>query len=368
VEEPADPLYLDEELTMRPPPVLLQDFTKFVMHSDVPRRVVETEPERGTQTAPRSSGEPRPDVPGVDVPPAAVGGIEGFEGEGVPGGEMEEPRGERGAADEVVEAAEHKLFRFYDLDMDPTKRYRYRVMLLLEDPNNPRAAQLAPDARTLHPDVVKRLAEQKAADAAKARPARTFWRETKWSEASDIVAFPPLERLLAGGVTGPKNIEDPEGRWKIRQKEAVANMMALVWDAAQAVWVPGKIEELNRGSVANSTMDAWVLDPVSHAFRKLRQYRFATGRTVADVRGGEMLPAENRRSKLTSPGEVLVFTPDGRLEVRSELDDADAYWRYLYGAEAEEPAGRRPGTPRPPRRDERAPHGGEFEDFDFGSS
>ena len=45
VEEPADPLYIDATLTMRPPPVLLQDFSEYVIHSEVPRYVVDDGPE-----------------------------------------------------------------------------------------------------------------------------------------------------------------------------------------------------------------------------------------------------------------------------------------------------------------------------------
>ena len=183
----------------------------------------------------------------------------------------------------------------------------------------------------------------------------------------DIVGFPLVRRLLAGGVIGPKTIVDPAGRWKIRTKEAAAKVMALLWDARQALWVPGVIDELYRGSVANSKKDAWVLDPVEHSLRKLPQYEFNTGYAVGDIHGGGLLPiVENRKSKLTSPGEVLMFAEDGSLQVRSEFDDAESYWFYLYSTPEEGSTTGR--TPRPPRRDTRGPHGGEFDEFDLEGS
>lgn len=371
VEEPADPLYVDAALTMPPPPVLLQDFSEYVIHSDVPRYVVDERIESGPEPPVRGGEDvPRPDIPGMDIPGAAEVPPSGFDGEGIPGHDVEGPAAPRGAAIEVAKIAEYRLFRFYDFDVDPAKQYQYRVKLLLEDPNNPRDERLAPDIRTLDDTVVKRLSEQKASDAAKARPSRTFWRETEWSEPSDAVGFPPVRRLLAGGVIGPKTIDDPAGRWKIRTKEAFAKMMALLWDAREALWVPGVIDELYRGSVANSTKDAWVLDPAEHSLRKLRQYEFNTGYAVGDIHGGDLLPiVENRKSKLTAPGEVLMFAEDGSLQVRSEFDDAESYWFYLYSVPEEESSTGR--GPRPPRRPDRGggPHGaGEFDGFDLEGS
>jgi hypothetical protein len=369
VEEPADPLYVDAALTMPPPPVLLQDFTEYVLHSDVPRHVVDAGPEPGPEPTPRGGEDvPRPDIPVMDIPGADIP-PRGFEGGGLPA-EDEGPVAPHGAAIEVAKIAEYRLFRFYDFDVHPAKQYRYRVKLLLEDPNNPREERLAPDIRTLHESVVERLSQQKAADAAKARPTRTFWRETEWSEPSDVVGFPPVRRVLAGGVVGPKTIDDPAGRFQIRTKEAVAKVMALLWDGRQALWVPGVIDELYRGSVANATKDAWVLDPVEHSLRKLPKYTFNTGYAVGDIHGGEPLPiVANRKSKLTAPGEVLMFAEDGSLQVRSEFDDAQSYWFYLYTAPEEESSTGR--SSRPTRRPDRigTPHGGgEFDEFDLEGS
>jgi hypothetical protein len=329
---------------MPPPPVLLRDINEFVMHSKVPRWMM-AEEETSEEGPPPEEGEDVPpdvpDFPGAIERPGEEGlrppvlPAEGFEGgpEGVMAGPVPD------------EPAEYRLVRFYDFDVDPRKRYRYRVRLLLEDPNNPRDENMAPSDRTLDPEVLKRLRAQRAKDPP---DRRTFWRETEWSEPSGIVGFPPLGRVLTGAITAARTIEVPGQRATIVVKEALAKVMALSWDAEQAVWVPGVFEDIARGAVVNFEKDTWVLDPVALTLRELKGHKFHTGYTVADMLGGEKLPSTNRKSKLTVPGEVLLLADDGSLHVSSETLDADTYWLYYYGPEEEVPTRRtRPGREEP---------------------
>jgi hypothetical protein len=224
------------------------------------------------------------------------------------------------------------------------------VRLVLEDPNNPREERLAPGDRTLDESVRIRLSTLREADAANPPLpySRTFWRLTEWSEESEVVDFPAVRHMLAGEISGAKTYEVTGKRGKIVIKDAVAKVMALVWDKGRALWVPGVSDGLSRGSVANFTKDAWVLDPVTLSLRSLEKYTFHTGYTVADIYGGEELPTDNRKSKLTSPGEVLLLGEDGSLHVQSEFDDADKYANYFYGSTEEDSTGGR----SKPRRDD----------------
>jgi len=86
------------------------------------------------------------------------------------------------------------MVRFFDLTADPGKLYRYRVKVLLEDPNRPRDPKAAPAVRTLDAEARKRVEEVEAQDAEynkdARRPKRTYFRKTDWSEPSNIVTIP----------------------------------------------------------------------------------------------------------------------------------------------------------------------------------
>ncbi len=329
VEEPADPRYLDDNLTMRPLPVLLQDYVSLVMHPDIPFKPEEKK--KGEEQGSAAHGVEVPgDDPGFDPGgPGETGGPE--EIDQAAGG----PRNGADASKATEKPAEYRLLRYYDFSVDPAKRYRYRVRLLLQDPNNPQEPTLAPDPSTLEGDVIARI---EAANKAAGR--RVFWRETDWSEETAIVDFPPTRRILAGKVT-PARYDVLGPRAKIFRKGPLATVMALVWDAGQAVWVPGIVNELNLGSVVNFSKNVWVVDPLllDGELRRLPAYPFETGFTVADIYGGEMLPSGNRKSKLTVPGEVLLVGEDGSVSVRSEFDDADTFSLFHYTSDGEGSSG-----------------------------
>jgi hypothetical protein len=352
VEEPADPRYLDENLTMRPPPVLLQDYVSLIMHPDIPfkpeKKKAGEEKRPAAHAAEGLGGEPGFDPGGPG--PGEIGGP----------GEVDEaedgPREGADASKGTEKPAEYRLLRYYDFSVDPAKRYRYRVQLLLEDPNNPRDPAQAPEPGTLEGDVITRIeAKNKAAGR------RVYWRETDWSEETAIVDFPPTRRVLAGEVS-PARYEILGPRAKILRKGPLATVMALVWDTGQAVWVPGIVNELNLGSVVDFSKNVWVVDPLSldGELRRLSAYSFETGFTVADIYGGEMLPSENRKSKLTVPGEVLLVGEDGGVNVRSEFDDADTFSLFHYTSDGEGSSGPSRG-PRRGRGD--SPHSVEDEDI-----
>lgn len=342
VEEPADERYVDENLTMPPPPLLMQDYVSLVMHPDVPfkRKKSDEKKTDGGRKEDPGPGVLEPGGPG----PEPVGGPEDID-------DNEDPRKESSTKSTEKPAA-YRLLRYYDFNVDPAKRYRYRVQLLLEDPNNPKDEKTAPEPATLDAAVIKRIEDQQ-----KNATRRIYWRETEWSEDSAIVGFPPTRRVLAGGVTPANYIDAGEGA-RILRKGPMATVMALVWDEREAVWVPGVADELNLGSIVDFAKNVWVMDPLTLNPRRLSAYPFDTGYTVADVYGGEILPSSDRKVKLTVPGEVLLIGEDGGVNVRTEFGDADTYSLFNYTSgdgDAAAPA-RRPTRSGGDRR-ATSPHG-----------
>jgi len=343
--ELADPMYIypgaAPGLTMPPPPAMLVDPEKYLLHSAIPR--IEVKEEDGGED--KREEKPEPGEEGEDIPDADVPGGDrpkpekGRDVVGDPG-VLQGPR--KNGADEEERIVEHHLFRFFDFTVDPNKSYRYRVKLLVEDPNDPRDGA-RPKDRCLAEPVIQRLRERQAKDLAERNGKHTYWLETEWGEPSQIVSFPSRQTVVAGEVLGPKAYPIPGTQITVQTKEASATLMALIWDPDEAVWVPGVAKDMYRGSVVDFQGNPWVLDPVSLGFRQLPDYDLHTGAAVIDLFGGDQLPTKNRKSKLRRPGEVLLIDGDGNLVVRSECDDADEYWKYYYGPlDEEDAAGKTP--------------------------
>jgi hypothetical protein len=245
--------------------------------------------------------------------------------------------------------AEYKLFRFYDFQVEPGKKYKYRVKLFLIDPNRPREPQLAPLPAYLDDEALTRVKKVEAADAqapaTNGIPQRTFWVETDWSEWSEVASIPPQYRMLAGAATPERTTPNRESGQEVLVpepgSETEANVLALVWDHAKAADMPGQLTAV-RGSVLNFTADANVLHPVNLQVFTLPNYNFRTDVMVLDVRGGRDLPTNNRAEiDLKSPGELLLVDMEGNLMVHNELDDIRDYNNNIF----KEPE--KPKTPAP---------------------
>jgi len=346
-DEVAMEEYLDPKLSSTIPPIMLEDPEKWGRHSKIPRR---EEQESGQETT-KEPDEKDPDERTGDVPgggpdlPGADPGADGAGGEKT-GHEKTGDKGD-GATDSSAELmVEYKLFRVFDFTVEPGKVYRYRVQLLLEDPNDPQPAEgegtkRAPEVSELDQTVIDRLKERRKQE--KEKNQRIYWRETPWSEPSEPVQLPPTRTVLAGTVVAEKCEDLPDSRAKLHYannplKDCRARVLALVWDPDEAVWVPAvrekkgdKKNEVFRGSVVDFTENVWIVDPVTLSPRLLEEYPVQTGSVVLDLRGGELLPrADKKRSKLTAPGEILLLDGDGNLVVQDELDDADTFRKYYY--------------------------------------
>ncbi len=214
---------------------------------------------RGAQTAP-------PGMPGSIAPPTA---------KRVP---------ERQSVKK--ENIQNRLFRFFDFDVTPGKRYAYRVRLALYNPN--------------FEVPVRYLADDKLAESPE-----LF---TPWSEPTAAIFVPPGTELLAGNV----DPAEPKAKVMVRQFDAETAITAV------------HVFNMSRGATANAPGIEVALPkfaPRSAGQNSLNvQIDFRSGATLVDLIGGEKLSAGLSGGK--APGRVLIITADGELALLSQSADA----------------------------------------------
>jgi len=329
-EELVDPATLDPSTAMSIPPVMLRDVSLWAMHSKIPRRSdappeeLDTTP--ATESPPTDTDLPgNSDFPGAfapETPPTSTS----------PDRARTSPDpaapADSSAPPTYAAAVPHKLFRFYDFTVQPGVSYRYRVQLLLEDPNDPRDSSLAPNPQTLENSVVERLKKKPTAPGS----SPVFWRETEWSEPSGIARTEGELQLLAAEVTAPRVVRIPQRNLAFDNPsdEPLAKLMVLRWDPQRAMDVAGEIEA-HRGTTANFSREIEALQPVDLTLTKL-DYTFSTDALLLDVRGGQELRGRNPRETIPSPGELLLLDAEGNLVVQRELDDQRTVRFHRYAA------------------------------------
>ncbi len=396
--EIADEAYLLPGLTMPIPPILLQPYDSLALHSEVPKKKLATnmamaQPGAGEQakegTKEEAGAEPKPSGDFSEglpqIPPAGAPGMGGYgmmpgmapgmaPGMGYPGGsEMGSGGGMYGAPPGMdtygsgtgypgsmgypggsemgaggygmpgmpgiqQPAVKYKLVRFFDFTAEPGKSYQYRVRVMIEDPNRPIDRSAEPNTRILDQAVVDRLGKVTAADdeyqKTSGKPRRTYWRQTEWSEPSNVVTVINPEHFVGGGATGGRSIKLAAAGPAVEIEEPKGKVVTVVWDRRRATEVPAEREVL-RGAFLDFTDKADVLQPLTLQIKRIEEFEFDTEAFVADLRGGESLLLDvdtttKEETPLPVPGEFLVVDGDGRLIACSEVDDAEEYRRLLF--------------------------------------
>jgi hypothetical protein len=397
LSEVVDPNYLDPKLTHPAPPVMQRDVWGILTHADVPLATQALSSYGNEEImfpgAKPKEGEKRsdnPDDPGFGPGFGAAGGYgasmdgsgsgygpsgygsSGYGGaagsrpgmglprpggmmSGGPGGMMSGGSrssgpssgtgygayGSSGSGDMygyggmAMAPPKYKLIRFTDTTVEAGKYYRYRVCVLLHDPNHPYATMVPPTLGSLDPEVRTRVLKLDAEDAAKpkypdGRPFRTFWKVSDWSEPSQVVSLPSTSEYYVGTVDQPAYSEIVPGKPKVPSSQPKAKVLTNVWDATKVVDVPAEVE-VYRGSILNFVQDAKVIHPITHEVVPLDKYAFKTDAIVADLAGGEEIPPLDRKNDkpLLAPGEMLVFDAQGNLHVQDETDDVESFRRLL---------------------------------------
>jgi hypothetical protein len=255
---------------------------------------------------------------------------------------------------------QYLMVRFFDHAAEVGKSYRYRVRVVLEDPNRPMNPQAEPSRRMLDPEVIARIDQIEAQDRTyqeqlertskpprapywtlppwgeRERPARTFFVRTQWSEPSEACTVQGNEDFVAGSVTPPRyrplavstNGPAPEALIS----DATGNLVVVAWDWRRGTEVPGE-RTVRRGSFLNFEQNADVMHPVTTQLKTLEDYRFNSRGLVLDMRGGEVLMVDedgDEKIELSAPAEFMLFDAKGNLIVRNEVNDIEDYRRLLF--------------------------------------
>jgi hypothetical protein len=363
--EIVDPRYLDDggALTVPLPPLVGRDWGAEATHSQIPLTSKATDSE---EEAPKPADDkqatpatPEEEFAASDAAAAGPrsraslgrgrderGGGRGMPGRGYGGERAPSVRGgERGAGRESLAGARGAtrggtsgdmapqvsflLLRFFDFGVEPGKKYKYRVQLVLEDPNQSASPE------TLDTAVVSRLKAEKAAK-------HGHYRTTDgWSDPSPIVSIP-----LAGNVhvAAAKPASD-----RFNDEPAATLLVdSFGSDDKGKSTQAAKEEDFKRGYVANMTKDGEsLINEGSQIFTDLLpKFQFRTGITVLDIDGGEPLAKDVKK-----PARVLLMDPAGQLFVQNEVDDEEVVQLHRDTFADPDKRGGRPGArgePGPP--------------------
>jgi hypothetical protein len=269
------------------------------------------------------------------------GGESGYGGESGMGGVSGMGGGSMGGGTGYIAAqlpkrlpsTKYKLVRFYDFSATPGKTYKYRVRLLMYDPNFPEYSAFQPKTDTLKSDAVKRvqilLANEpkepkntsSTTGTATVKPPvkRISKRETEWSLPSPAVSAIKPPAVFAG--------------FEIAQPKVEA--VVVEFEKSKAVYVPLKYP-VEPGVVLGAMrkekgkeVSPEIIHPTGapvKAIKSLKDYKSSSMVTVVSVSNKTkletQLPTQKEKEPLTAGYEVVSFDPfTGQLIVSREFDD-----------------------------------------------
>jgi hypothetical protein len=409
VPELIDPDSLEETITRPVPPFLLTDLRPALLHSETPRATL-TDPtleeeaeeemvegsdgveifgaEEGKTGMPKTArprgGPGMGDMPGGARPrtarPPRSGGS-AMPSMGGPGrrtpGVASSPMGGSINLD-TYRPVKQKLVRFVDFNVEPGKKYQYRIQLVLADPNHPREPSDAPDVTTLDDKARERVKAIDAKDAKAGSNARTYWVTTPYSEPSEPVSLPRADRFLASESV-PASTATIAGA-AVSTHEPHSKVLSVKWDDSLGIYAPAE-QNVYRASVLNSVSDVEFLHPIRGDLRKIEKYALRTDGIVLDMLGGDVLPGgTDSKERQRAPGETLIMDAEGNLIVADESHDVEGYHQFVFPEPKEEPkpesesestsptsgypgtsgskTGRPPKSPSGPSSPTRSPRGG----------
>ncbi len=364
---------IDPILTNRIPPFMQREIYETLLHPDIPIAKMQTAEQLAAENQALRPGDAAAAGPAIkeddltnpNAAPVVGANAGGPGGEGMrmmqqgpggypamrpggPGGYGEGMGMMAGAPGSQMAMAKYRLLRFTDTTIQPNKKYRYRVKLILEDPNNPfdgMAPRWDPSRSTplRKPSIQSMsnaaLTRVRSADAAKAKDpnARPFLLYTDPSEPSEIVELPPVNRYFAGKATAgngnalaigtPPNVTMTP---PVLSTQPSTNLLTVGFDSALAVDVPAE-KEVFRGSTLNFEKEVEVIHPSLLSILPIGKYTFKNNSMVIDFVGGNDIPnVDTKRSdKVQEPSEVLIFDGEGNLQLLDETDDIEGFRRYL---------------------------------------
>ena len=390
VPDVIDPTAFDQALTMPIPPMLIQDYRRFTKHPEIDwiwdagmANMPMPLPDPTTNLPDPSEGVLPGDLPmaggmdssmgmgmgmggsmgsamesgsgyGMNYGMGSGGEMSGSMGAGYGGG-MESSYGMGGGygMGAAMIPTKYKMIRFYDRlkESDVRKTFKYRVRVMLEDPNYPSDKFPAPRSSDLQDDVFARVAllrqkEDPEAEAirkanlalrANAKPQvynRTK-RFTPWSEPSNSIYVRGTEDVYFGKFPKKGNDEVDGVLVKLdTQRGAYVPMFSFVTEDNKE---DKKVPTIKRGAVlVYKELTTQFVHPITMVIKTWEKYSNFNGwSTVVDIRGNDPLVLSEKDDPLTELGEVMVLMGDGRVEVTNEYDDAFWYRGFTFADERE---------------------------------
>jgi hypothetical protein len=186
--------------------------------------------------------------------------------------------------------------------VQPGKKYRYRVGLVVKNPNLGSLPQHLQD-----PDSAKAGTLASAASA-----------------PTSLVTIPDGHDVLAGAIVSPGT----------KHSEPVAKIVVTAIHAASNL-KPGAELDVRRGSMADTPpRKVKARNPIDKSIEEL-EVGFDSNILVLDIYGGKELSKKKHDTPITTPGEILLFDANGNMTVRNEMDDAAEYNESLVREEPE---------------------------------
>ncbi len=215
----------------------------------------------------------------------------------------------------LPKGVDHLLLRFFDFTVEPGKKYKYRVSLVVADPN-----YVMPD-NALAPAVLDRRRQESQAAKAKKLPRPEYRRIEGWSDPSPIVGIP-----LSGGAR-LVDVKPPAAE-KINDEPSAKLLVDSFDTDDEGNAIQAAVEkEFRRGNVANLVEEVEYLVPAPPSIDTREGFKFVTGMTLLDIEGGKKLTKD-----MSTPARVMLMGPAGDLTIRKELDDKPAveYHKMLF--------------------------------------
>ena len=281
------------------------------------------------------------------------GGMMGGEGMGGVGGYGGMGGAAGVAAPARLPSTKYKLIRFFDTKVEREKSYRYRVRLVMYDPNFPEYEIIAPKTINLNKEAVDRVQDLKLSvkpdpDNFNKRKSERF---TDWSAPSDVVTTVMPAAVYAGALGKPALAPWGEGEFY----ETQPTKTELVLSARLKSYFPSfalkEKDGVTRGYVfttaqKSSSLGHEFVHPVLPILKVLKKVNpkdpevkleslLTTQVAVLDVSGGYPLKMLTAKDGGTG-GEVVSFdAATGQLVVSREFED---FTDFNMAAKPDQPA------------------------------
>ena len=182
-----------------------------------------------------------------------------------------------------LDTTKYLLFRWFDFSVEPGKQYRYRVFLVLKNPNYKDKVERK---FLMEPDDAERLYIGHDLKAASGGRIKIDELAAKWSAPTDPIYVPEDVQVLASSVEAPR---------------------------AQTGEPKGKVQIVRFDKLSGTTVHEEY--PVTRG-KAIEPTEYSTRQVAVDLKGGELLGRQQR-----SPGEILAIDPTGELVIHDEVTD-----------------------------------------------